>query len=49
MNAFFWIGFAAGISAGGLALALLILFICIACNRDALKSTTTAIKENCHD
>jgi hypothetical protein len=40
MNAFFWIGFAAGISAGGLALALLILFICIACNRDASK---------CHD
>jgi hypothetical protein len=35
VNAFFWIGFAAGISAGGLALALLILFICIACNRDA--------------
>jgi len=37
MNVLFWVGFAAGISAGGLALALLILFICIACNRDAAK------------
>jgi hypothetical protein len=37
MNVFFWVGFAVGISAGGLALALLILFICITCDRDDSK------------
>jgi hypothetical protein len=35
MNALFWIGFAACLAAEGVVLALLIVYIAIAANRDA--------------
>ncbi len=37
MNALFWIGFAACLAAEGIVLALLIIYIAIAANRDAAK------------
>ncbi len=37
VNALFWIGFAACLAAEGIVLALLIIYIAIAANRDAAK------------
>jgi hypothetical protein len=37
VNVFFWIGFATCLAAEGIVLALLIIYIAIAANRDASK------------
>jgi hypothetical protein len=37
VNVFFWVGFAACLAAEGIVLALLIVYIAIAANRDAAK------------